>query len=275
MMSVGLPVLAFHSIGPGKGPTWFDARAFAVLIDELLEAGFAPVNASVIGEFLAGTNDQGKHVQGKHVHGKHVHGKHDRVSRPVAFTFDDGYQSVLGEALPILAARNVTATVFVVTGAPGRNDWDAPGSFGGGLPLLDRSGIERLVEAGWEVGSHTHTHKRLRGIAASDVARELDLANEALASIGVTTKTMAYPYGAFDTVSSNTVREHKMFGFTVGARYAQLGCDTALIDRIDACYLKAPLVQHHLGDSVGASLLAGRQALRDLRNFTSRRSGNE
>lgn len=43
--------------------------------------------------------------------------------RTVVLTFDDGYRNVLTEALPLLRARRVPATVFVLTGDPRQALW--------------------------------------------------------------------------------------------------------------------------------------------------------
>lgn len=248
-----VPVLAFHALGRGHGPIWTEPDDFARLIDAVLEAGYEPVHAREIAAMTRGTPPA--------------------ALKPIAITFDDGYESVHREALPILARRHLSATVFWVTGSPGRNNWDAPGSFGGGLTLLGESSIMALVEAGWEIGSHTHTHKRLRGVSPTVVADELSRSQDALGRMGLEVSTMAYPYGDYDNVSAAIVRARLVGGFAVGARFAHPADDPAAIERIDAWYLQRRLVQRHLGDIVGRSYLAVRQGLRSVGSRTRRNDG--
>lgn len=249
-----IPVLAFHAIGDGRGPIWTGANDFAKLVDALVASHYQFVTAATVVDW--------------------VRGKPLAVKRPLAITFDDGYESVRTAALPILASRGIPATVFAVTGAPGINNWDRPGSFGGGLALLERSGIEQLAAAGWEIGSHTHTHRRLKGCSASEVSSELSRSRTVLAELGTAVTTMAYPYGDHDAVAQTAVRQESLGGFTIGAKFARVTDDVAAICRIDSWYLRSPTIQKNLGNPVGRTYLASRQAARELAQRIRRNRAN-
>ena len=65
---------------------------------------------------------------------EYVQGRHDRRLPPagsVVITFDDGYADVATSAAPILSRFGVPATMFIVTGADGKNDWDDRGPVSG------------------------------------------------------------------------------------------------------------------------------------------------
>ena len=57
----------------------------------------------------------------------------------------------------------------------------------------------RLAEAGWELGSHTHTHARLPDLDDHALAMELRESREQFVQrTGVPATSIAYPYGAVD-----------------------------------------------------------------------------
>src|SRR3954454_15651092 len=99
---------------------------------------------------------------------------YDAASRPaggktIAVTFDDGYRSVLTLALPILRRYGIPGTIFVPTAFIGTGQpmrWPGIDRWCGGrhepelLPMTWAE-VEMLADAGWEVGSHTHSHPRL------------------------------------------------------------------------------------------------------------------
>ena len=118
----------------------------------------------------------------------------------VALTFDDGYESVYTEVLPEMQERGITGTVFPVVGAIGSdNRWDIRLSFkrfrhvtGGQLAELARSGFE--------VGSHTMSHRDLTRLSATALMRELRVSKRVLEDrLGVEVKSIAFPFGRFNT----------------------------------------------------------------------------
>jgi peptidoglycan/xylan/chitin deacetylase (PgdA/CDA1 family) len=121
--------------------------------------------------------------------------------RTAVITFDGGYGSVL-RAVAALNCVGFPATVFVVaqfveSGQPMR--WpgveDEPARHMRSLSWLD---LERLVDAGWEVGSNTVSHPRLTELADDGLAEELGASRELIAARLGSCRSVAYPYGLAD-----------------------------------------------------------------------------
>jgi peptidoglycan/xylan/chitin deacetylase (PgdA/CDA1 family) len=127
--------------------------------------------------------------------------------RTLSVTFDDGFASVARLAHPILSALDVPGTVFVPSafisaGYPlrwaGIDHWlQTPSAFE--LESMSWEDLGRLVQEGWEVGSHTRTHPRLTQLDDRSLRAELEESRERIASrLGVGCDTIAYPYGDVD-----------------------------------------------------------------------------
>ena len=125
--------------------------------------------------------------------------------RSVVVTFDDAYASTL-RALPILSAVGYPATVFVVTRFaesgellrwPGVEQWHG-GAYEPELRPLRWHDLEELLEAGWEIGSHTVTHPRLPDLDDDELARELVESRRTIEKRLGACETIAYPYGLAD-----------------------------------------------------------------------------
>jgi peptidoglycan/xylan/chitin deacetylase (PgdA/CDA1 family) len=84
-----------------------------------------------------------------------------KVSRGVAITFDDGCESDLAVAAPILCAAKFGATFYITVGFLGR-----PG-------YMLRNQVRELSDAGFEIGCHSMTHPYLTDLDDADLHREI------------------------------------------------------------------------------------------------------
>jgi peptidoglycan/xylan/chitin deacetylase (PgdA/CDA1 family) len=128
-------------------------------------------------------------------------GRHQRL---VGITFDDGYASVLENALPELQRRGFGATAFIISDLlGGTNEWDEGPSW----PLLDSGGVRSLAAAGIEIGSHGARHVRLAGAAAGQLEAEVAGSRDTLSELlGEPVRGLAYPYGSMDAAAREAVR---------------------------------------------------------------------
>lgn len=129
------------------------------------------------------------------------------AGKVVAVTFDDAYRSVARLAFPLLSALGVSATVFVPTafvGDPQPRGWAGVDSWvtspwASEILVMAWPELAALVEAGWEVGSHTISHLRLPELGDRELAQQLgDSKTELEDCLGRPCSSLAYPYGAVD-----------------------------------------------------------------------------
>jgi peptidoglycan/xylan/chitin deacetylase (PgdA/CDA1 family) len=126
-------------------------------------------------------------------------------AKTVVVTFDDGYESVYTEALPVLRDLNVPATVFVNTAYLDQDSpfpVDAWGiTFRNQAPRttyrpLTRAQCHEMLQSGLiELGAHTHTHQDFRnrpGALLQDLRLNVDLLRE---YFGLDALTFAFPFG--------------------------------------------------------------------------------
>ena len=128
------------------------------------------------------------------------------AARTLAVTFDDGYRSVLTQALPVLDSLGLPGTVFVVTDFVGQDramSWPGIEEWVGTphedeLVSLSWEELRLLRDAGWEVGSHTRSHPRLSRLHDSTLRRELHESRIASEERLGGCTTLALPYGDGD-----------------------------------------------------------------------------
>lgn len=133
----------------------------------------------------------------------------------VAVTFDDAFQSVSRNALPILSRHGIRATIFAPTGWLGRPPGWAMETNGDRDEVVmsgeELAGLPRDLIA---IGSHTVRHPRLTILDDAEAKAELVQSRAALETLlGTTVDTLAFPYGDYDA---------RIIGLAAEAGYRQV-----------------------------------------------------
>lgn len=109
--------------------------------------------------------------------------------RPIILTFDDGSESVLSAAMPIMQKYNFTGIVYLVS------------NYIGVANFLNVEDIHELYNAGWELGSHSITHTDLTLQSVDQEKEVIESRLRLQRQLGLPVLTFAYPYGAYDVDS--------------------------------------------------------------------------
>lgn len=140
----------------------------------------------------------------------------------VAITFDDGFASVRSAAKPVLDELGWRATVFAVTDSVGSRE---PMLWLGGSTLdyaaerlpLTWSELQELSAAGWEIGSHSRTHRLLSTLSDDDLDDELAGSKAAVEAYGLVCTSISYPFGELE---DRVVAASRRAGYLVGSGLA-------------------------------------------------------
>jgi peptidoglycan/xylan/chitin deacetylase (PgdA/CDA1 family) len=214
MPGILLPILCYHHVGAKMEPMghrgmWVSKSRFEEQIGYLSRAGYQCITLKDALTCLRG----GTALRRK----------------SVVLTFDDGYESFLQVAHPILRHFEFSATLFVVVGEVGGvSRWDR----GSAAPLMDWSSIRELNRQGFEIGCHSFSHRRMGDLSEAEAIQELRTSRSILAEeLGVPVMSFAYPYGAAHGAAARQVEE-------AGYRLACLTNRGNIHDREDCFHLK-------------------------------------
>ena len=136
--------------------------------------------------------------------------------KPIILTFDDGFQNVHANALPIMKEFGMKGVVFVLGDRKIRfNNWEEPDA-GERSPLLTDRQILELHDADFEVGAHSMSHARLTELPRDKVMEEISRSRIMLEILlNAPILTFAYPYGLLDNNVKQMVR-HAGYRFACG-----------------------------------------------------------
>ncbi|MCL4486931.1 MAG: polysaccharide deacetylase family protein [Chloroflexi bacterium] len=171
-----VPILMYHYISvppPDADAYRLDLSVtpdnFAAQMEYLYNQGYHPIRISDLTDYLK----DGKPLPPK----------------PIALTFDDGYEDNFQNALPVLRKYKFTATFFIITQfiddqRPEYMNWDQ---------------VEELDIEGMEIGSHSVDHidlsNRTKAVLESEIAGSKAVIET---RIGTPVRSFCYPSGRYD-----------------------------------------------------------------------------
>ncbi|HEX5910011.1 MAG TPA: polysaccharide deacetylase family protein [Thermoleophilaceae bacterium] len=177
-----IPVLMYHATeappaGTAYPDLWVPARRFAAQMQMLRREGYNAVTMRQAAAYWAGRATVPR--------------------KPVVLTFDDGFASNARVALPVLRRMGWRGVLYLELGALHTRPPEG----------ISESDVHRLLDAGWELGSHSMEHPDLAGLPADRLRYEVARSRTELTRrFGVTVDSFCYPDGSYDRAAVAEVR---------------------------------------------------------------------
>ena len=130
--------------------------------------------------------------------------------RLVAITFDDAFTSVSDIALPELAARGMTSTIFVPSGALGFSPaWEMEGDAADrGETVANEDVLGSVISPLVSLGAHSVSHPHLTRIGQAAAWEEIACAKSELeCKFRIPIELFAFPYGEHNAETVTMCRE--------------------------------------------------------------------
>lgn len=176
-----VPILMYHVIqkprpGVAKPLLYVRGRTFAAQMRWLDRHGFEGVTLDQVEDAWAGRGLLPR--------------------RPIVISFDDGYRSHYTTAMPILRRHHWPGVLSLTLG--NMND---PGD-----PITPTQ-VQKLVDAGWELDSHTISHVDLRTVRGRRLRHEVRDSRRIIRYVfRVPSDNFTYPAGLYDRTAEDAVR---------------------------------------------------------------------
>lgn len=191
-MTPVVPVLLYHSVSDDP-PEWI--------------APFA-VTPRVFGEQLDRLADAGRLVVPLHRLVTALRGGPPMPDHCAVLTFDDGFADFYWTVAPLLAERDLPATVFVTTGALHTPGHPAEGSLLPPAEMLSWRQLLNLDALGVEIGGHSRTHPQLDTLSRRRLNDEVSGCKGRLEDLlGHSVDSFAYPHGYSSPAVRRCVQE--------------------------------------------------------------------
>ena len=209
-------IITFHSIDDSGGVLSFPARRFRELVERLARSASPPMDLDTL---LSPATQAG-----------------------VSLTFDDGMQSVVKSALPVLRDHGVPAHLFLPTEHVGRdNRWPGQPAAAPLFSLMNWNDVESCHSGGMRIESHSASHADLRTLSADAAEADCARADTAIERcVGRMPRYLAYPYGHFNAAIATLLCRRYAGCMTTKLRYLAPHDYSGALPRLDSYYLVGP-----------------------------------
>lgn len=184
-----IPILMYHSISNESNTLSEKLNKFELQLNLLKRLGYETTSLSLLKK-----NQKKKFI----------------------ITFDDGYEDVYTNALPILKKYNFKAVCFFVTNFIGKyNEWDINHKNYIKKKIMNKSQINEWINSGHECGIHTNNHINLEIEKMKTI--EQDILKSLLffkKNFNFLPKYFSYPYGKYNLNSLRIIKKFFLFAVT-------------------------------------------------------------
>lgn len=202
MMS-SVPILLYHSVSSDVSVhfrKWsVSPQLFMAHMSYLADHDYQPLTVSEYVELMA---------------------EHRLPAQPVVITFDDGFADFRMNALPVLRRYEFPSTLYLTTGyVDATSRWlDREGE--GERPMLTWSDVKEMASDDLEYGAHSHSHRQLDTLSATDARSEILRSKQELEQrLVAPVKSFAYPHG-FHSPTIRAMVQQSGFTSACGVKHA-------------------------------------------------------
>jgi peptidoglycan/xylan/chitin deacetylase (PgdA/CDA1 family) len=118
----------------------------------------------------------------------------------ISLTFDDAWQNQYSNAFPLMQAKGMTGTFYVITNKLTTNAI--------GTTYLTFPELQTMQNSGFEIGSHSVSHSSFATLTDSQIIQECQSSKSVLQSYGLIVNNFAYSYGAYNAHTDSIVSQY-------------------------------------------------------------------
>lgn len=252
LMSAALPVLTFHALDDVESVISFAPGLFRQGMAMLHEHGYRTIPLAEAVVLLRQ--------------------RQPFPDRTFVLTFDDGFQSVYGEAFPVLEQYGLSATVFLTVGAGDVQQSGARLPRLEGREMLSWGEIREMQQGGIEFGAHTLTHPDLTRMSAEQVASEMSDSKDRIENVlGTAVTSFAYPFGRHDAQSRGIAEQYFNCACADTLGLLSSRSQPFALERVDAYYLRTMRLFALMVTGLFPWYVVARNIPREVRRSLSRR----
>ena len=185
-----IPILMYHSISNDKNNLSVNVDNFYQQMKTMLNFGYKSVNLNEV------LNNDGE--------------------KKFVITFDDGYEDVFINALPIINELKLKATCFIVSNQIGKkNVWDTNKENIPQMNLMSEKQISVWHKNGLEIGSHSLDHINLKKLSLDEKIKQIiEPKNLFKTKFNINVNSFSYPFGIYDETCFKIIKENYDFAVT-------------------------------------------------------------